>query len=140
MRSREERRFETGLMSVGVITGVLILSTVYAVLWCPQWRTPLGLFRVFVGSGALLWREMRPVFNHWRYLANNPEKPLDWEPRGRRAVMRIGAWLGSRHYLDEPLMPDPTTTFVLWRAAGFLAIAVGTLLQIIAAWPSGLCP
>jgi hypothetical protein len=140
VKSHEDRHFEAGIIAAGVIAVVIVLAAVYAKLWCPPWLAPLGLFVVSFGSVALLWREMRPVFNHWRYLAKHGEKPLEWEHRWRGALMWMGARLGSRHYLDRPMMADPTTTNVLWRGAGFLAITVGTVMQIIAVWPSAPCP
>jgi hypothetical protein len=140
VRSREAHRREAWPLIAWEIAVVTILSMVYAAWSDPPWGAVLGVSSRFSGRELWAFQELRPTFSWWRQAwrtdpSFEPILRYRGASRGLIAVMKGLARLGARDY-PKPMDPELTPVRIALReAAGFGAIAVGTLVQIIAAWP-----
>jgi hypothetical protein len=136
VRSREMRRREARSLITWVIGAIVALFVLLATVEYVQWRAVAGLTVAFLGASYLFIRELRPVFPAWQYALQHPEgsfAPVGLRTsRGERFLVRILARLGSRDIMQM----NPGEPKEVWlKAAGFGAIALGTLVQIIEVWP-----
>jgi hypothetical protein len=136
VRSHEARRREAYKLIVGEIGAVVVLFVVYAVVEYARWRAVVGLTVSFLGASYLFVRELQPIFVGWDYTLRHPEgsfSPID--PTRTPAVARLLIRALAQCSPADIATMVPSMLREVWlKAAGFGAIAVGTLVQIIASW------
>jgi hypothetical protein len=141
MKSRKARKREARYVIAGGIGVVAILLFFSAMIESISWRAVGGLTVVFSSFSYLTWREARPRLYHWLYLSTHPGGNFQYwlyqHPWWGRPFIRLFVRFSTRDPLEAGMRgADPSEPLVPWyMILAFGATALGTFLQIIAAWP-----